>query len=194
MTHEQENNEISALLLEEQIFVIHRPLLKDLLDRFSEGTYCPILVDFPSLSRCGESTIFSLRDTAKDIMKTLEQDNDSSTIHVAGIVKSLPSLAGLFLSYPAIYYSADIGAQLMDTEVKVASVCTDGPHVLMQFSYPTYLIDEVCHVLESVVKEWDSRISRLSPLLLQKWRVFTGVESCTLKIQIETRRVPILSL
>ena len=194
VTHEQENNEVSALLLDEQIFVIHRSLLKDLLGRFIEGTYCPILVDFPSLCRCNQAAIFSLRDTAKDIMKTLEQDNDSSIIYVAGIVKSLPSLAGLILSYPAIYYSEDVGAQLMDTEVKVASVCTDGPRVLMQFSCPTYIINEVYHVLESVVKEWESRISRLSPLLLQKWRAFTGVESCTLKIQIETRRVPILSL
>ena len=193
-SHEQENSEVSALLLEDQIFVIHESLLKDGLRRFIEGTFCPTLVDFPSLSRCNQSAIFSLRDTAKDIMKTLQQDRDSSIIDVVGMVQSLPSLAGLLLSYPAVYYSEDVGAQLMDTEVKVVSVCTGGSRVMMQFSCPTYLINEVRHDLESILEEWESRISRLTPFLLQKWRSFTGVESCTLKIQIETRRVPILSL
>jgi hypothetical protein len=194
MSHEQENSEVSALLLEDQIFVIHESLLKDALGRFIEGTYCPISVDFPSLSRCNQSAIFSLRDIAKDIIKTLEQDRDSSIIDVVGMVKSLPSLAGLLLSYPAVYYSEDVGAKLMDTEVKVVSVCAGSFRVLMQFSCPTYLLNEVRFDLESIVKEWESRISSLTPLLLQKWRTFTGVESCTLKIQIETCRVPILSL
>jgi hypothetical protein len=194
MSHEQENSEVSTLLLEDQIFVIHRSLLKDLVGRFNEGTYCPTLVDFPSLSRSNQSAIFSLRNTAKDVMRTLEQDSDSSIIDVVGMVKSLPSLAGLLLSYPVIYHSEDIGAQLMDTEVKVVSVCTGSSCVLMQFSCPTYLIDEVRHDLEAIVKEWETRISRLSRLLLPKWRSFTGVESCTLEIQIETRRVSILTL
>ena len=101
-------------------------------------------------------------------MRTLEQDSDSSIIDVVGMVKSLPSLAGLLLSYPVIYHSEDVGAQLMDTEVKVVSVCTSSSRLLMQFSCPTYLIDEVRHDLEAIVKEWETRISRLVSVVTTK--------------------------
>ena len=170
--------------------------MNELLGRFIGGTYHPVLIEFPSLFRCNQSALDSLRVAATEVIRTLEEAKDSSIVKVGGIIKSLPSLAGLLLSYVAVYHVEDIGAQLMDAEVKVVSVRTDisRPQILMQFSCAPIFINEVGHELETVVDEWESRISRLPPLLLQKWHNFTGVESCTLKIQIETRRVPILSL
>ena len=111
-------------------------------------------------------------------------------------ISHLPSIAGLLLSYPAIYYSEDTNSRLLDADLNVISVRTDGqvPRILMQFSCPPGLLDEVTKELKSIIEEWESRSSQLAPHLRDKWHEFTGVESCTLKIQVETRRVPVLSL
>lgn len=176
--------------------MINRTLVTELVGQFIDGTYRPVLVDFPSLTLCSSSALKSLQEVSRDVLKMIEQKKHPLIVRVGGSIQSLPSLAGLLLSYPAIYHSEDLDARLLDTDVNVISLRTDGtkPRVLMQFSCPLNFLDEVTTKLTPIIEQWESRISQLSPSLQEKWRKFTGVESCTLKIHIETRRVPILSL
>jgi hypothetical protein len=177
------------------VFIIHKPLVSELLDRFVRGECRPILVGFPSLSLCDRSVLISQQSVSKNILIALGQERGYLVV-ILDEISHLPSTAGLLLSYPAIYYSEDSHSRLLDADLNVISVRTDGqvPRVLMQFSCPPDLLDEVTKELKSTVAEWESRSSQLSPPLRDKWREFTGVESCTLKIQVETRRVPVLSL
>jgi Domain of unknown function (DUF4504) len=109
---------------------------------------------------------------------------------------SLPTLAGLLLSYPVIYYSDDSNAKLVNAEMDVLSVCADGQKcmALMQFSCPHHVLDVATQKLNMITKEWGDRVTRLSSPLREKWCNFTGGESCILKIEVETRKVPVLSL
>jgi hypothetical protein len=167
------------------------------LTQFIDGTYQPVQIAFPSLTRCNPSALVSLKDVSKKLLEMLEQQKQSLLVKVGGVISdSLTSLAGLLLSYPAIYHSEDTVAQLLDTDVNVISVWTNGSEEksLMQLSCPLDMLDEVMPELEKTVAKWEKRISQLPPLFREKWRNFTGEELCTLKIQTETRRVPILSL
>jgi hypothetical protein len=160
-----------------------------------DGTYSPVLVEFPTLTLCDPSILASLQQVSKNIVTALRGEKQSAIIQVVE-VKSPSSLAGLILSYPSIYYSEDNTANLLDTEVKVLSVYTNTPQqrTLMQFSCPSEFVDTVNAKLKETVKQWESRISQLSPPLKQKWYQYTGVESCILNIQIQTQKVSVLSL
>jgi hypothetical protein len=185
-----------VLVVGEQVFIVHRTLVSHLLGQFIDGTYCPILIDFPSLALCSPSTLIALQDVSKYILRTIEEGEQRIIIKPSGNIELLPSVAGLLLSYPAIYHSRDLHARLVDMEVNVFSVRTSGAEtrVLMQFSSPLNFQDEVMTKLTSAVAEWELRISQLSSSLQDKWLKFTGVESCTLTIQLETRRVPVICL
>src|SRR5947207_13162082 len=99
--------------------------MNELLCQFTKGTYHPVLIEFPSLFLCNQSALDSLRDAATEVIRAIEEAKDSPIIKVGRIIKSLPSLAGLLLSYVAIYHTEDDRAKLTDAEVKVVSVRTD---------------------------------------------------------------------
>jgi hypothetical protein len=185
-----------ALVLEEQVFIVHRKLIIDLLGNFENGLYSPVLVDFPSLRCCDSTPLLEIRDFCRHLISVLEQEEENTIIKIDHNLKSPSSVAGLLLSYVIIYYSDNTDAKLLHAEVGVFSVYTESPQsrILMQFSCPPDLLETAERELMKVVSDWESRISALRSTLQEKWRDFTGVESCTLKIRIETRRVPILSL
>jgi hypothetical protein len=154
------------------------------------------LIDFPTISASDPSKLALLKEVSRELLKVLEQQESQLAIKYESNFPSLPTLAGLLLSYPAIYYPEDSTAKVTDAEVDIYSICTNSPdrQTILQFSAPTTFRQEVTHDVDILAEEWDGRVSRLSPLLSQKWEEYTGVESCTLKTQVETRRVSILTL
>jgi len=185
-----------ALTLVGQVFIVHKTLLVDMLARFVERKYNPILIDFLSQRLASKAANDSLRNAAKSLLHNLHQDSNSSMIEFTGQVESLPSLAGLLLSYPAIYHSVDATTRLVDASINVVMVHTGGTDgkIVMQFSCPPDLMELGLEPLKSTVQEWKTRISTLQTSLKEKWINYTRAELCTLEIQIETRRVPILTL
>jgi hypothetical protein len=183
------------VLLHGQVFIVHRQLAKELLVRFLNGLLCPIMIDFPSFKKSSLEAETTLKISCADLLAILDQADQPITIS-SKTMQSPPSLAGLLLSYPSIYYSEDPTSAIFNAEVGVFSVHTDGrvPRTLMQFSSSPDFVETVKTRLEEIVKEWERRLTQLSPALTKRWCSYTGEESCTLKIQIETRRTPILSL
>jgi len=183
-----------VLLLNDQVFFIHRHLVKESIIRFLTCVSTPIIVDFCSFDNAGREAATILRESSAGLLARLDQED--TMIIFSNVEKSPTSLAGLLLSYPLVYYSDDPASKLFDAEVAVFSVWTDStfPRTLMQFSSPPKFVDQVHSLLKEIVKEWSARLKQLSPELNNRWRTYAGVESCTLKIQVETRRAPILSL
>jgi hypothetical protein len=137
-----------------------------------------------------------MKASSKELLGMIEQHETSAVIKVGDHYPSTPSLAGLLLSYPAIYYSEDPNAKLMDTTLDLYSVCTNSPesHVIIQFSGPPPLINIITAETENIKKLWESRIEALTPSLREEWCAFVGAESYTFKIQIDNRRVPTITL
>jgi hypothetical protein len=183
------------VLLHEQVFIIHRQSVKELLARFLNGSSSPIIIDFPSFKKSNLDAVTALKNFCADLLPILDQAGQPLTIS-SKTLQSPPSLAGLLLSYPSIYYTEDPASKVLDVEVAVFSVYTDSkvPRTLMQFSSPPGYVETIQTQLKETVKEWERRSSQLSPALSKLWCSYTGVESCTLKIQMETRRALILSL
>jgi hypothetical protein len=191
------NREIRILQLETQIFVVHLQLVKNMLKGLREGICQPILIQFPELMLCEDSILTSLKEASKNIESRLEHHGDNDVIQITCEFKLLSSLAGFLLSYPAIYYSENAEAKLVDSEVNVYSVQTNGsePKILIQFSAPPEFKDTVQESLNKVVEEWQLRITQMPVSSRQAWKSFTGEELCSLQnIQIDTRTAPILSL
>jgi hypothetical protein len=167
-----------------------------MLKGMMEGTFHPILIQFPEFTLCEGSILTSLQETSKGIESRLEHHRADGIIEIICEFKLLPSLAGFLLSYPAIYYSENIEAKLVDSEVDVYSVQTNcsEPKILMQFSAPPEFRDIIHQKLNKMVEEWQVRIAQMPVSLQQTWNSFTGEEWCPLQIHIDTRRVPVLSL
>ena len=167
-----------------------------MIARFVDGSYRPILIDFLSQRPASQAASDSLTKAAKSVLQNLHQNSNSSLIDFIGEVESLPSLAGLLLSYPAIYHSADATHRLVDTSINVVMVHTGGTdgEIVMQFSCPPDLTELWIEPLKSTVQEWETRISTLPPTLKEKWISYARAEFRNLEIQMETRRVSILTL
>jgi hypothetical protein len=178
------------------VFLAHQRLLWDLLARFVDGKYRPVLIDFISRGIASKTVSECLILEARTLLEALEKSSISPVIEFPSDSKSLPALAGLVLSYPAIYYSEGKNDQLVDANVTVFVVHTGGVdrRNLMQFSCPPDLAEIVLETLKLTVEEWEMRISSMGVGLKSKWIDYTRAESCTLEIQMETRRVPILTL
>ena len=178
------------------MFFGHERLLLDLLARFVEGTYYPVLIDFLSQAIASETAVVSLKKGARALLEVLKKGSISPVIEVPGHSQCLPALAGLLLSYPAIYYSESKRDRLVDANVNVLKLRTGGHdgRTLMQFSCPPEITELVLDPLKSTVREWEERISNIPAVLKEKWVNYTRAESCTLEIQMATRRVPILTL
>jgi hypothetical protein len=174
---------------------MHRHLVKESITRFLTGISRPIIVDFHSFENTGPEAVTALKESCAYLLARIDEGKEGISIS-SNVVQSPPSLAGLLLSYPLIYNSEDPTFKLFNAEVVVFSVCTDStlPRTLMQFSSPPSVVDQVQTLLEEIVKEWEDRMKQLSLELKDRWSRYTGVESCTLKIQVETRRAPLLSL
>jgi hypothetical protein len=190
----QENKKICALRIQGQNFIVHRTLVVELLVGVCEGSFSPILIDFPALTPCGTEIYVSMAKVSRDIINMIERDESSTVLEIGDNLLSPPSLAGLLLSYPIIYYSEDPNARAMDTTLDVYSVCTNisESKVIMQFSGPPHLRDIITSKTDEIVHLWESRIAQ--PPQLEAWQKFTGAESYTFKVQIETRRAPIITL
>jgi hypothetical protein len=169
--------------------------VEGLLQDFVDGVYRPYLIDFSTFSSADSSKLESLKEVSRNLLTKLEGQEDQLVVIYDKEFASLPTLAGLLLSYPALYYSEGSSA-LTDADVDVYSLYTDSPNrqKILQFSAPLAFRQEITHILDLLVEEWTRRISRLAPMLAQKWKEYTGVESCTLKTQVEIRRVSILTL
>ena len=203
------------------MFIAHRKLLIEHLTRFTDGLFQPKLIDFPQLTPAESHSIRLLQHMATSLIHALEKEGSSivnfvlSEAELASIFDCSPSslasrsdeplessfssgLAGILLSYPAIYHSTRLDSTATDKDLDVYSVYTDSPRrqVLMQFSAPLDFQGEVKIKLETIISEWKVRLTQISEGLFQKWQEYTGGggESCTFKIQIETHRVPIMSL
>jgi hypothetical protein len=185
-----------AIKLDGQVFLAHQDLLRDLLARFVEGKYRPVLVNFLSQGVSSKTAGEYLRHAARALLEALEKTSISPVIEFPGHPHSPPALAGLLLSYPAIYYSESENDRLVDANVTVFVLHTGGRdrRNLMQFSCPLDLAEIVLETLKLTVEEWETRISNMPAGLKEKWIDYTRAESCTLEIQMETRRVPILTL
>jgi hypothetical protein len=192
----QEHKSLVAIELDGHVVLAHRELLRDLLARFVEGKYRPVLIDFLSQGIASKSASEHLRHVASALLEVIEKASVSPAVEFPGGSHSLPTLAGLLLSYPAIYYSERNNDRLVDANVAVFGLHTGGVdrRNLMQFSCPPDLAEIVLETLKLTVQEWETRISNMPAGLKEKWINYTRAESCTLEIQMETRRVPILTL
>jgi hypothetical protein len=155
------------------------------------------LINFPALTSADSSVLSSLREASKDLVRVIEERCGQPVIKYESDFTSLPTLAGLLLSYPAVYYSEDPNAKLLDAEVDVYSIYADSANrpTLVQFSGPATLRVVITKDLEKLAMEWNRRLSTLSPELSAKWTEYIGVESsCILKTHVDTRRVSILTL
>jgi hypothetical protein len=162
-----------------------------------DGVYSLTLINFPGLTTADSSVLSSLRETSKDLVRVIEERGGQPVIKYESDFTSLPTIAGLLLSYPAIYYSEDPTAKLLDAEVDVYSIYADtlDRQTLIQFSGPATHREVITKDLEKLAMEWNRRLSTLSPELSAKWSEYIGVESsCILKTHIDTRRVSILTL
>ena len=184
------------LRVEEQNFIVHRTLAIEQLESFAEGNFPPILVDFPALTPCGASVYASMQNASRDIAKIITQNEHSDMVELHNQCPSLPTLGGLLLSYPIIYYSEDVSARLLDASLDIYSIHTNHSEsrVIMQFSGPPQLLDLINPEIAKMLKVWESRVAQLPPSLLDEWQIYTGAESHTFTIQTETRRVPIITL
>lgn len=178
------------------MFLAHRDLLRDILARFVEGKYRPVLIDFISQGIASKAVSECLILEARTLLEALDKPSIPPVIEFPGDSNSLPALAGLLLSYPAIYYSERVNDRLVDANVIVFAVHTGGVdrRNLMQFSCPPDVAEIVLETLKLTVVEWETRISNMPAGSKEKWIDYTRAESCTLEIQMETRRVPILTL
>lgn len=170
--------------------------MSGLLRNFLDGVYRPSLIDFPTLTLSDSSKVALLKEVSMDLIRALGSHQNQLVVKYANNFPSLSTLAGLLLSYPALYYSEDSSAKLTDAEVDVYSIYTNSPNrqTLIQFSASAAFRQDVTNDLEILAAEWNRSASRLAPSLAEKWKEYTGVESCTLKTQVETRRVSILTL
>jgi hypothetical protein len=191
----QDNEEIFGIVIGDQTFIVDRKRVHDLLTEFKQGTYKPVLVQFPSLKiGCSEGEV-ELHQFAEEMNLILANETGAIVKFNSNTV-SLASIAGLLLSYTAIYYSKSSDSKLLDAELNVLSVSTANspPQTLMQFSCPLGAFEAASHELTRTINEWESIISHLKLPLLEKWRMFSGEKSDVLRMQVETRRVPILSI
>lgn len=170
--------------------------MSGLLWKFLDGVYRPSLIEFPTLTLADSSKMALLKDVSMDFTRALEENQNQMVVKYANSFPSLPTLAGLLLSYPALYYSEDSSAKLTDAEVDVHSIYSDSPNrqTLIQFSASAAFRQDVADDLEILAADWNRKASRLAPSLAEKWKEYTGVESCTLKTRVETRRVSMLTL
>ena len=182
------------MLLQDQVFIVHRRLTKKLLAGFLAGLLHPVVVDFPSFELSSFETLTALKHSCAELLALMDQ-SDRPIIICPTKCASPPALAGLLLSYPSIYYTEDPASKVVNAEVALCSVSTDiMPKILMQFSCPPSLVKTVLTELDDTMQQWEFRLGNLSPKARKLWDSYTGVESCTFKVQLETRRVPILSL
>ena len=169
--------------------------MKEVLTRFVDGSYNPILIEFPSLCLCEQRLYQEIRRTAYEILEKLQELESSSIVEFDDTVDSAPAIAGLILSYPAIYHSKKED-KLVDAEITIFSVHIESPEqrILMQFSCPPRYRDQTTQILMKTATEMEARIGRIPESLREEWHGFTRGKSCKLKAHIETRRVSILSL
>ena len=168
----------------------------ELLSRFVEGFYCPLFIDFPSLSLCDGSVSLEMRKIAKEILQRLQKSALLEVVEISEDIKSASAVAGLLLFYPIIYYSNNPHDKLLGADVTVFSVVADGPdsRSLMQFSCPPQWHEKSNDILNETIAGMASRIAGIPPSLRDEWHKYTSGDSCTLRIHTETRNVPILSL
>jgi len=180
-----------------QVFIAHRGLVNGLLRDFADGVYRPLLIDFPSFTPTDDSRASSLKEVAKGLFTVLEGLKHALVIKYENDFPSLPTLAGLLLSYPVLYCSEDPMAKLLDAEVDVYSIYTDSAahQTVLQFSGPASFREVISKDLAKLADDWNRRLYHLTPELSKRWTDYTGVESsCILKTHIETRRVSVLTL
>lgn len=161
------------------------------------GIHHPLLIDFPTLKPTDASNVQSLKEVSNDLLRVIEEQTVEAVITFESDFPSLPTLAGLLLSYPALYYSEDPIAKLLDAEVDVYSIYADSAQrqTILQFSGPAHFRDAIQEALEKLAEDGNQRLSRLSPTLSKRWTEYIGAESsCTLKTHVETRRISILTL
>jgi hypothetical protein len=198
--------------MHEQIFIAHRGLILDLLCRLTDGRLLTSLIDFPQFIAAGPEKLGQMRRISADLINQIEEADgkaifelDISNLNSIGeghgsseFAISPAAVAGLLLSYPCIYNSLEANATVTDKEVDLYSVYVEGNirRSLMQFSVPIQIREEVTVSLKDTIKEWEVRIHRMPDGMSQIWQEYTGggAESCTLKIQLETRRVPVMKL
>lgn len=178
------------------------------LTRFVHDVHLPLLIDFPDFKISDSPAFIRLQTIAKALLGTLKGEKNliysfESAVNKDRSVQAfvspieLPSLAGLLLSYPAIYRATQPNATATGQDLDVYSVAADAfrRRILMQFSAPSEFRADVERKLEALVDEWETRRSQMPKSLSQIWQDYIGGgEVSTLKIQKEIRRVPIMSL
>lgn len=180
---------------------------------FNLGAFQPILIDFPEFVTAGAQALKQLRWTSEALIEELEKskgtpiyDFNFGRLNTIGVENRRqlqldtffqPALAGLLLSYAAVYCPTQANGTVTNQEIDLYSVYLESPKkpLLMQFSAPVEFRERVETSLGNITGKLEARISQIPGALSQKWREYTGgAEPCTLQIQIKTRRVPIMSL
>jgi hypothetical protein len=181
------------LLIDEHLFICHVELLKGQLRRFIEEKFRPTLIDFPQLRLAEPRALESLKTVAARLLGQLERDH--KTLIEFTVSSAAPALAGLLLSYTAIYYSERCDEIVIDQEFRVYSVSA-AERTLMQFSAPPEFGTNVETALQQTVQEWSNRIQKMSSSQQENWQQYIRreISLSPLKIQIATQNVSIMSL
>jgi len=178
------------------------------LTRFVHDVHLPLLIDFPDFKISDSQAFIRLQAIAQALLGILKGEknliysfesavNEDRSVPAFVSPIELPSLAGLLLSYPAIYRATQPNATATDQELDVYSIAAQSSRrpILMQFSAPSEFREEVEWKLEALVDEWETRRSQMPKSLSKIWQDYIGGEEVsTLKIQKEIRRVPVMSL
>ena len=178
-----------------QAFIIHLELVKELLEGLVDGSYNPIVIEFPLFVLSGAALI-SLQEISRKVLSEIDKHNGLDVIHLVSRITTPHAFAGLLLSYPAIYYTEFLQSKAVDKVVDVYKVQTSGSELktVMQFSAPPEYRDIVTQQLDKVLEVWKARIGRIPPSLQQIWQIYAGQTSCTFDVEIVSSRVPILTL
>ena len=64
------------MLLHEQVFIIHRQSVEELLARFLNGSLSPIIIDFPSFKKANLEAVTASKSFCADLSKPRKQTFD----------------------------------------------------------------------------------------------------------------------